>query len=181
MRNKIAYEMGYISKLDWTPQSVYSEVHLNNEFLGGLPRLPKNRTWETTVSILERQVIFWKSINSTDWILMMCILEPDEFLINIKAPKLNYGSTEYNYIKDWITEFENVLKSSTFSNPTQGYQKYIDVDSFVDWYLINEITKNQDARNYSSIYLNVIPGEKIKMGPLWDFDLAFGNVELFRM
>ena len=108
---------------------------------------------------------------------MMCILTTDEFLINIKAPKLNYGSTEYNYIKEWITEFENVLKSSTFSNPTQGYQKYIDVDSFVDWYLINEITKNQDARNYSSIFLNVIPGEKIKMGPLWDFDLAFGNVD----
>jgi len=51
------------------------------------------------------------------------------------------------------------------------------MDSFIDWYLISEITKNQDSKDYSSMYLNVIPGEKIKMGPLWDFDLAFGNVD----
>ena len=57
-----------------------------------------------------------------------------------------------------------------------GYAKYIDIDSFIDWYLISEITKNQDSRDFSSIFLNVMPGEKIKMGPLWDFDLAFGNV-----
>ena len=51
------------------------------------------------------------------------------------------------------------------------------MDSFIDYYLINEITKNQDAKDYSSIYLHVMPGEKIKMGPIWDFDLAFGNVD----
>ena len=56
-----------------------------------------------------------------------------------------------------------------------GYAKYIDVDSFIDYYLINEISKNVDAKEYSSIYLNVMPGGKIKMGPIWDFDLAFGN------
>ena len=180
MRNKIAFEMGYISKLDWTPQSVYSEVHLNNEFLGGYHVCQKIEQGNNRVDIGETGYLLEiDQLNRLDFDDVY--FETDEFLINIKAPKLNYGSTEYNYIKEWITEFENVLKSSTFSNPTQGYQKYIDVDSFVDWYLINEITKNQDARNYSSIYLNVIPGEKIKMGPLWDFDLAFGNVELFRM
>jgi len=175
MRNKIAFEMGYISKLDWTPQSVYSEVHLNNEFLGGYHVCQKIEQGNNRVDVGETGYLL--EIDQFDRLDFDDVyFTTDEFLINIKAPKLNYGSTEYNYIKEWITEFENVLKSSTFSNPTQGYQKYIDVDSFVDWYLINEITKNQDARNYSSIYLNVIPGEKIKMGPLWDFDLAFGNV-----
>jgi hypothetical protein len=53
----------------------------------------------------------------------------------------------------------------------------MDVDSFVDWYLINEITKNVDSKSFSSIFFNVVPGEKIKMGPLWDFDLSFGNVD----
>jgi hypothetical protein len=65
---------------------------------------------------------------------------------------------------------------SQFADPDQGYAKYIDIDSFIDWYLISEITKNEDSKEFSSIFLNVIPGEKIKMGPLWDFDLAFGNV-----
>ncbi|MDA8814953.1 CotH kinase family protein, partial [Luminiphilus sp.] len=43
--------------------------------------------------------------------------------------------------------------------------------------LINEIAKNVDAQWYSSIFLHWIPGEKIKMGPIWDFDLGFGNVD----
>lgn len=48
--------------------------------------------------------------------------------------------------------------------------------SFIDWYLIQEIAKSVDAKAYSSIYFNYVPGEKIKMGPLWDFDLSYGNV-----
>ena len=176
MRNKIAFEMGYLSKLDWTPKSVYSEVYLNDKFLGGYHVCQKIEQGNNRVDIGETGYLLEidqvNNLDSDD-----VYFETDEFLINIKAPKLNFESTEYNYIKEWITEFENVLKSSAFSDPTQGYQKYIDVDSFVDWYLINEITKNKDAKEESSIYLNMIPGEKIKMGPLWDFDLAFGNVE----
>jgi hypothetical protein len=168
--------MGYISKLDWTPQSVYSEVYLNNDFLGAYHISQKIEMGNNRVDVGETGYLL--EIDQLERLDFDDVyFQTDEFLINIKAPKLNNGSTEYNYIKNWITEFENVLKSNIFSNPTEGYQKYIDVDSFVDWYLINEITKNQDARNYSSIYLNVIPGEKIKMGPLWDFDLAFGNVD----
>ena len=67
------------------------------------------------------------------------------------------------------------MACSRISN--SGYASYIDIDSFIDWNLISEITKNQDSRNFSGIFLNVIPGEKIKMGPLWDFDLSFGNVD----
>jgi hypothetical protein len=59
----------------------------------------------------------------------------------------------------------------------EGYAEYIDVDSFVDWFLISEITKNVDSMFFSSMFLNLMPGEKIKMGPLWDFDLSFGNVD----
>ncbi len=75
--------------------------------------------------------------------------------------------------------FESALYGSNFGDPTSGYAKYIDVESFIDWFLINEITKNVDAKNFSSIYFNVVLDEnnegKIKMGPLWDFDLSFGN------
>ena len=56
------------------------------------------------------------------------------------------------------------------------YRKYLDVNSFVDWYLVNEIAKNNDAVFWSSCYMNVSPNGKIKMGPLWDFDIAFGNI-----
>ena len=51
----------------------------------------------------------------------------------------------------------------------------MDIDTFVDWYLINEISKNNDAVFYSSCYMTYEPGGKLCMGPIWDFDIAFGN------
>lgn len=176
IRNKIAFEMGYISKLDWTPQSVFSEVFINNEYTG---------TYHITQKVEEsnHRVV----LGDTGYLLEIDQLErmesddvffyTSEFLINIKEPEVAYDSEEFNYAKNLINEFETVLKGVQFKDPTNGYAKYIDLDSFIDWYLISEITKNVDSKDWSSIFMNVIPGGKIKMGPLWDFDLAFGNVD----
>ena len=167
--------MGYMSNLEWTPESYFSEVFINNEY---------NGTYNITQKVEEsdNRVV----LGDTGYLLEIDQLErmkdddvyfyTSEFLINIKEPEVDYDSDEYNYAKNLISEFETVLKGAQFRDPIVGYKKYIDVDSFIDWYLINEIVKNQDARSWSSIFLNVIPGQKIKMGPLWDFDLAFGNV-----
>jgi len=175
LRNTIAFEMGYLSKLEWTPKSVFTEVYVNNDYQGTYNISQK-------VEASSNRVV----LGTTGYLLeidQLDRLDPDDvyfrtndFLINIKEPDLTIGSNEYNYVKDLLNEFETVLKSSQFKDPIAGYAKYIDVDSFIDWYLISEITKNQDSKDFSSIFLNVIPGEKIKMGPLWDFDLAFGNV-----
>jgi hypothetical protein len=96
--------------------------------------------------------------------------------VGIKEPSLDWDDQQYNYIKAHVNEFEAALFASNFSDPVHGYAKYIDVDSFVDWYLISEIVKNVDSKDFSSIYFHLVAGEKIKMGPLWDFDLSFGNV-----
>ena len=53
----------------------------------------------------------------------------------------------------------------------------MDIDSFVEWYLINEIAKNNDALFYSSCYMNLTRDGKLKMGPIWDYDIAFGNID----
>lgn len=176
IRNTISFEMGYISNLDWTPESTFAEVYLNDEY---------NGTYNITQKVEEGddRVV----LGDTGYLLeidQLYRLDPDDvyfytdkFLINIKEPELAYDSPEFNLAKDLLNEFEQVLFSDQFKDPVNGYQKYIDLDSFIDWYLISEITKNVDSKDFSSIFLNVIPGEKIKMGPLWDFDLSFGNVD----
>jgi len=75
-----------------------------------------------------------------------------------------------------VHSLEDALFAKDFADPDRGYAAYLDVDSVIDWYLVNEITKNQDAGNFSSIYFHKGAGDKLKMGPLWDFDLAAGNV-----
>jgi hypothetical protein len=77
----------------------------------------------------------------------------------------------------WAGGAATAANITSYPSGAEGYAEYIDIDSFVDWYLISEITKNVDSMFFSSMFLNVMPGEKIKMGPLWDFDLSFGNVD----
>lgn len=81
------------------------------------------------------------------------------------------------YISDFIYEFEDVLKSENFKDPTNGYRKYIDVESFIDFMFINEITKNVDGYRLSTFMYkdrDAVDG-RLKMGPVWDFNLALGN------
>ncbi len=83
------------------------------------------------------------------------------------------------YIKSFVDQFEDVLASENFNDPTEGYSKYIDVESFIDYYLINELTKNVDAYRLSTFMHKQrdSDGGKLRMGPIWDFNLGFGNVD----
>ena len=71
--------------------------------------------------------------------------QTDRILCNIKDPELDFDSDSFNWIKDYVTASERVLYSENFLDEEKGYKNYIDINSFVDWYLINEIAKNNDA------------------------------------
>jgi hypothetical protein len=100
-----------------------------------------------------------------------------EHPVNIKDPDVEYNDADYNYAKEFVEAADAALFSNNFRDPENGWQKYMDMDSFVDWYLINEISRNHDAQLYSSCFMNLKRGGRLKMGPLWDFDLAFGNID----
>ncbi len=83
---------------------------------------------------------------------------------------------QQQWIKNYMNEFENALYGSNFADPTNGYRKYLDMDSAVDFLILTEMTKNVDSFN-SSTFVHKDRGGKLKMGPIWDYDLAFGNCE----
>ena len=182
IRNKISREMGDISRFDYVPKAEYVELFINDQHAGTYLIGQKVEESKNRVNIGDKGYLI--EIDQTNR-----IDEDDVYfttdgwskfpsnLFNIKEPSLELDSSEYNLIKNHIIDFEEALFGDNFTDADLGYRAFIDLDSFIDWYLINEICKNQDAATYSSIYFNYIPGEKIKMGPLWDFDLAYGNVD----
>ena len=182
IRNKISREMGDISRFDYVPKAKYVELFINDQHAGTYLMGQKVEESKNRVNIGDKGYLI--EIDQTNR-----IDEDDVYfttdgwskfpsnLFNIKEPSLELNSSEYNLIKNHIIDFEEALFGDNFTDADLGYRAFVDLDSFIDWYLINEICKNQDAATYSSIYFNYIPGEKIKMGPLWDFDLAYGNVD----
>lgn len=79
------------------------------------------------------------------------------------------------WIKGYVNDFEAALKGPDFDDPASGYANYIDVDSFVDYYLIQEIFKNSDGFR-ASTFMHKDRNGKLKMGPAWDFNFSMGNV-----
>ena len=78
------------------------------------------------------------------------------------------------WLVDHLNQFENVLYGPDFKDPTRGYAAYIDVDSFIDQHLLVEVTKNIDGFRFSTFFQKD-RGGKIKMEPVWDWNLSFGN------
>ncbi len=80
-----------------------------------------------------------------------------------------------NYIKTYINTFETVLYSNIFNDYNNGYRKYLDVPSFVDYFILGELSRNVDAYKKSRYFYkdNIKKGGMIHSGPVWDFDWAW--------
>lgn len=65
---------------------------------------------------------------------------------------------------------------ASLSQGYEAYSKYIDLDSFIDWYILSEFCKNYDSRFVTSCYVYYDPeDQKLHMGPPWDYDTCYGN------
>ena len=78
------------------------------------------------------------------------------------------------YIKKYINDFEKALTNEDFSSKNREYLNYIDIESFVDFFIINELTGNVDGYRLST-FISKDRGEKLKMGPIWDLNIGYGN------
>lgn len=99
--------------------------------------------------------------------------------IMVKAPE--YAATNdamFGYIREYIQAVESAIMSPDGTTQWQGetvhYEDLIDVDSFVDFFLLTEVFANLDSM-FKSTYMYKDVGGKLTMGPLWDFDLCAGG------
>ena len=94
------------------------------------------------------------------------VKEPDEDDISPEA---------YAYIQGWIKDLEVLLKD-TEQVKSHAYEEFLDVDTAIDYLLVEELTGNQDFYNSwpewgpHSAYLYKQRGGKLYHGPVWDFD-----------
>ena len=173
LRTETAFELSRRSEINWTSNSRFVELYLNAEYLG-------------VYQLVEKIEAVTNRVNDGEGFLLECnrenrigdddvYFESDFHFYTIKEPEVSFGDPQFNLIKNYIKKAEEVLFGTDFQDTLFGYRKYIDTESFVDWYIIHEITQNSESAWGTSGYMNYVPGEKIKMGPIWDFDLSLGN------
>jgi len=90
-----------------------------------------------------------------------------------------FESEQLEYLENFLHDFEDALANDDFSDPTGGYHEYLDVSTFIDYLIINELTRNVDGYRLSTyLYKDKDSNDpRLKIGPVWDYNLALGNAD----
>ena len=177
IRNKFSYELGQniFTDVRWTPKSKLVELVLNGEYLGVYQLIERIKVHEDRVNIDVENGDFLLEVD-TRLSSEFNFISPKEVKFNFRFPK-TMDSTTFDSLKSTVEHLESLLYAKNFTDPDSGYKPHFDINSFVDWYIICEFVKNNDATFYSSVYMYYRNNEeKMYMAPLWDFDISAGNI-----
>ncbi len=196
MRNRLTYKLSRDMNR-WAIDGRFCEMILNGEYIGiyeltetikrGAGRLDiANITPADTAGdeLTGGYIVKIDRINGPYW---ASTYPPDP--INAATNTMLYQCTEpkpqnilpiqYSYIQQYVDSFEDALASVNFTDPINGWRKYADEYSFIDYFILNEVAKNVDGYRLSTFFFKDknSNGGKIQMGPQWDFNLAWHNAD----
>jgi hypothetical protein len=197
LRNSLTYnlhrQMGHYS-----PRSRYVEVVINGDYRGiyCLTEKIKRDAYRVNVSKL------WPYEITGDDVTGGYIFSLDHYLLPLDTgwfssfpSSAGFDSSNYylyvypkpggmpqvqkDYIKNFMDSFEQTMASGNYNHPDSGYYHFIEMQSFIDFFLLNELSRNTDGYRLSSYFFKDkdSKGGKLNCGPMWDYDLAYNNCQ----
>lgn len=102
---------------------------------------------------------------------------PVRFLYDYPEPDV-ITDAQRTYIATFIDTLETALYSTGFTDPVSGYRAHLDVPSFINYFLVNELARNNDGFKKSVFFHKDRNSNdrRLKAGPVWDFDWAWKNL-----
>lgn len=195
IRNVMTYHLGN-EMGRWTPRTKLCELVLNGEYMGVyvfMERIKQNPGRVNIDPLLPNDTLnneltggYIIKVDKTTaggviaWDSPYPAQAPSNVTIGLQLhdPSLDQlHPSQLNYIQTFFTDWEDALVDSTFADPVLGYRRFIDVPSFIDFFLMNEVSKNVDGYRISSFFYKerFSEGNKMVAGPLWDYNIAWGN------
>lgn len=196
-RNVIPYTL-FDEMNHWASRHRLVDVVLNNEYQGIYLLAEKikrdsNRVDIATLNTYDifypeitggyiLKIDYWNSTNS--WLLNNHPMDHPTFdvhMVYYYPSADSIAPAQKTYIQNFIDDFETALYSPNFTDPINGYRKYISVRSWIDYFIVNELARNGDGFKKSRFFYkekdptNGVLG-KLKAGPVWDFDWAWKDM-----
>ncbi|MES2709724.1 MAG: CotH kinase family protein [Verrucomicrobiota bacterium] len=200
MRNHLIYSTFQNARGDWfAPRTKFVEVFFNqqanqpvsySDYKGVYLLVEKIKRNSNRVNIAKLNPLVTAPLNAAN---------PDQANVSggyiFKKDKASLGSTGWSTntgvplqsstpdtfptaqlaaIRTYVNSFETALNGASYANPVTGYRAWIDVDTFIDWQLAVEMSKQIDGYVFST-YFNKDRNGKFRAGPLWDFNISLGN------
>lgn len=168
MRNLVSMHVASMTSLAWTPRCVPVELVLNGKHQGSYLLIEQVRVDKNRVNISEEEgyllELDFHYDNEFQW-------KERNIPFAVKNPDPDELTAEQKtYIKNYIKEVSNVIYGNDFKDPEKGYAKYLDVDSFIDEWIVYEVMCNHELGNPGSVFFHKDKDGLLKAGPVWDFD-----------
>lgn len=186
LRNQIAFEISRIAEMSWTPKSISVDYYMNGTYRGvySLTEHVRVSDERLDMDIVSTNDNAGEALTG-DYLLELDFHydEPVKFMTSLKSLPMMFKdpeeptSAQFQYVENFFNSAESVLYSENFLDPQEGYRKYIDVESFINYYIVHELAKNVDGNLRASCYMALRRNGKIEIPMVWDFDLAFGNAD----
>lgn len=198
LRNALTYEMGRRMGR-WAPRTRFCEVMLDGEYMGIYLLAEKIKRDANRVDIAKLEPHETSGDDLTGgYILKIDNLDDysgpyfesgykadsgtgtQSILFQNVYPKHeDIAPEQKTYIRKYVDSFETALAGGNFSDLQNGYRHFADAASFIDYFLLSELSYNVDAYR-QSFYLykdKDSKGGRLTAGPLWDFNLAWWNAD----
>ena len=173
MKNYVVSRLAKGMGVPFTPRNTIVELYLNKEYLGVFLLTETIKVGKNRINISKKGDTFLVEVDSKyqskDQVIFTSLKKP----LNVHYPKVMDQSSQTTLLS-FINKFETFLQSIDNSKKNE-INEWIDINKYILHYWIQEFTKNPDANFFTSVYFTWSIGNKISMGPVWDFDLAFGG------
>ncbi|MBR6746395.1 MAG: CotH kinase family protein [Muribaculaceae bacterium] len=185
MRNMIAFEVARQVGMEYVSYIRPVDVILNGEYKGcyqlcdqievGDGRVPVTEMEETDISGDELTGGYLIEVDAYASGEISWFQSSRGIPVTIKSPDDDKITAEQkSYIKSYFNKLENAAYSVKYDSPTTGYRTMLDITSFLQHFIVGEVSGNTDT--YWSTYMYKKRNDpKFYVGPVWDFDLAFEN------
>ena len=173
LRNDVAFKLSSMTGLDYTPRGEFVEVFINgkhegNYYLCEHIKVDKNRVdideldeGETDGGYVMELDVYYDEVNkfmSEIKGLPYMFKDPDEV-----------DEQQFAFLQEYVNNLERALYDDERFAAGE-YKEYVDLESFVDWWLVMELTGNYEPNHPKSCYMYKDKGGRLTMGPVWDFD-----------
>jgi len=192
MRNFLAYTLS--NELGrWAAHCRFVEVVINGDYKGIYVFMEKIKRGSGRVNITKMATSDIVGDGVTGGYIFSLDKEPDGWFSSYVAsgssnqnarqfsyvyPKVeNIVEAQKTYLKNYVDSFENALAGINYQDKISGVRKFADISSFVDYFIVNEVSRNVDGYRLSSFFYKDrnSKNSKIFAGPVWDYDLAYRN------
>lgn len=188
MRNALTAEVARryeiktgIKAMPFYPAYKFVDLVLNNEYIGTYQISDHVQIQTGRIEIDEDKGWFVEGVSTEEKFIEDPHINFDgivnkEFTLNVKNPEDDYYTDDVAAaIRSYFTTILNFRYAPYDFSEATGLFKYVDMESAVAYFIANEITGNFDGLISNYAYRDINPGDKLKLGPLWDFDIAYGN------